>query len=73
MEHVCAEENTWTFKAQHILRLPWKKLFDCSLVQKPWVNIKKAEFTQTDMEHIWVKYPWHFKIVAPQLIGKVTK
>ncbi len=74
MEHVCADENTWTYILQKLMSLPWYYMSGCRLTQKPWIDIKRADFSQVEYEKIYVPFKFGLSsLVAPHVTGKATK
>ena len=73
MEHVIADEGTWTYTIQRIIRVPFRAAFECDLMRKPWINLKKAEFSDMKLEHLRVDNPIIYSVFSNQVIGTVTK
>ncbi len=73
MEHVCADEDTWTYRIQRIVNPIYSRLGDgCSLTRKPWLHIDNAGFSHIEHERVWSDSKL-LGFYRPHLIGKATK
>lgn len=52
IEHVCAEQNTFTHKLQKLLYKPWRYLFEgCEIDRRTDEHIKRVGFRELDIVH----------------------
>ena len=76
MEHIAADNRTWTWSLQRLLTPPWSFIADnCHFTRTTWEIIEQAGFTKVDHERFWVKIGWNIFLapVRPMLVGYAVK
>ena len=74
IEHVCAEEKTWTYSIQKRLTPIWKHVADgCHLDRTTWSDVDAAGFTDVNQERFIAPFERYAFMIRPHLIGVATK
>lgn len=70
LEHVAAEEGSWSRVAQEGLTPVWKTVFDgCHPNRETWGSLEKAGFTSVETQFFRLSVP----IVSPHMAGVATR
>ncbi|XP_060776288.1 N6-adenosine-methyltransferase TMT1A-like [Neoarius graeffei] len=71
LEHVVAEESSWTYFFQHVLQPFWYYFGDsCETTRATWQYVEQAGFSEVQLRHIQAPL---FFLIKPHIIGYAVK
>ncbi|KAK2858343.1 hypothetical protein Q7C36_006262 [Tachysurus vachellii] len=71
MEHVVAEESSWTYFFQHVLQPFWYYFGDgCEMTRATWKNVEQAGFSEVQLHHIQAPIS---ALIKPHIMGYAVK
>ncbi|KAB5583756.1 hypothetical protein PHYPO_G00099320 [Pangasianodon hypophthalmus] len=71
MEHVVADESSWTHFLQHVLQPFWYYFGDgCELTRATWQHVEQAGFSEVQLRHVQAPIA---SVIKPHIVGYAVK